>query len=82
MHRTLRWEDDGTRDGCHFGSGMTQPLPDGTARLAEPVIEVSGPHDRRRAQGLAAIDALLAVPRTERHRIRSVNHPAILKVHP
>lgn len=67
----IPWEDDGTRDGEHLRSWMTGRFREELARRPEPVVELTGPPEARLAAATAAIDAVLAQPWTERHRIRA-----------
>jgi HTH-type transcriptional regulator, transcriptional repressor of NAD biosynthesis genes len=59
----IPFTQDGLRDGEHLRGWMTERFRERLAERDEPVVEVSGSHDERLATAVAAIDALLFVPR-------------------
>lgn len=67
----IPWEDDGTRDGEHVRADMQQRFRDALARRAEPWAELRGDRGARLAEAVDLVDAVLARPWTDRHRIRT-----------
>ena len=56
----IPWIQDGTRDGEHIRSWMTERFRGALSRRAEPWIEVMGPPLKRLATAVARIDSLNA----------------------
>ncbi|MCM0675636.1 AAA family ATPase [Micromonospora phytophila] len=59
-HVGVPFDDDGLRDGEHLRAWMTDRFRAELAGCGVPVVELTGPHDRRLARAVAACDALLA----------------------
>ncbi|MGW1886385.1 AAA family ATPase [Streptomyces sp. NPDC001970] len=59
-HRGVPFEDDGLRDGEELRPWMTARLAAQLARTGRRFATLSGPHEQRLAEAVAAVDALLA----------------------
>jgi HTH-type transcriptional repressor of NAD biosynthesis genes len=53
------FQDDGLRDGEHVREWMTRRLREVVAASDVPVVELTGPHPRRLAAAVAAVDEML-----------------------
>lgn len=59
-HAGVPFEDDGLRDGEHVREWMTERFRKSLAASGVPVVELAGPHTRRLATAVAAVDELIA----------------------
>ncbi|MDQ0841877.1 AAA family ATPase [Streptomyces sp. V1I6] len=59
-HTGVAFEDDGLRDGEHLRPWMTGRFREELARTGRRTVELTGPHERRLATAVAAVDALIA----------------------
>ncbi|MFD7443147.1 AAA family ATPase [Streptomyces sp. NPDC059909] len=59
-HRGVPFEDDGLRDGEELRPWMTARFAAQLARTGRRFVTLSGPHERRLAEAVAAVDTLLA----------------------
>jgi NadR type nicotinamide-nucleotide adenylyltransferase len=59
-HRGVPFTDDGLRDGEHIRPWMSGRFADELARTGVPFVTLAGPHERRIAAAVAAVDTLLA----------------------
>ncbi|WP_233258077.1 AAA family ATPase [Micromonospora sp. S4605] len=59
-HVGVPFADDGLRDGEHLRAWMTDRFRTELAGCGVPVVELSGPHERRLARAVAACEELLA----------------------
>ncbi|WP_093801530.1 AAA family ATPase [Streptomyces sp. Wb2n-11] len=59
-HTDVPFEDDGLRDGEHLRPWMTGRFREELVRTGRPFVTLGGPHERRLAAAVAAVDALLA----------------------
>ncbi|MER7460714.1 AAA family ATPase [Micromonospora sp. NPDC126480] len=59
-HVGVPFDDDGLRDGEHLRAWMTGRFRAALAECGVPVVELTGPHERRLARAVAACDELLA----------------------
>ncbi|MEU0374564.1 AAA family ATPase [Streptomyces sp. NPDC006283] len=58
-HTGVGFEDDGLRDGEHLRPWMTGRFREELARTGRRTVELTGPHERRLATAVAAVDALI-----------------------
>ncbi|MFJ8078692.1 AAA family ATPase [Streptomyces sp. NPDC096176] len=58
-HVGVGFEDDGLRDGEHLRPWMTGRFREELARTGRRTVELTGPHERRLATAVAAVDALI-----------------------
>ncbi|TXS51180.1 AAA family ATPase [Streptomyces sp. t39] len=58
-HHGVGFEDDGLRDGEHLRPWMTARFREELDRTGRRTVEVTGPHERRLAAAVEAVDALL-----------------------
>lgn len=58
-HAGVAFEDDGLRDGEHLRPWMTGRFREELARTGRRTVELTGPHERRLATAVAAVDALI-----------------------
>ncbi|GGZ53601.1 transcriptional regulator NadR [Streptomyces inusitatus] len=59
-HESVPFEDDGLRDGAELRPWMTGRFAAELARTGRRTVRLTGPHERRLATAVAAVDALLA----------------------
>ncbi|WP_330176516.1 AAA family ATPase [Streptomyces sp. NBC_01498] len=58
-HEGVPFEDDGLRDGEELRPWMTDRFRDELTRTGRPFVALEGPHEKRLADAVAAVDALL-----------------------